>query len=111
MPANPFTSVVARSLRVLVGVAALGDALAFAQSPPPVSAPEVAWRPPVLRVEGAEQPVRIESLRIDVGVAGGAAATTVRMVFFNPTSASSKASSSFRSRRARFPQHADGARR
>src|SRR4029077_16662276 len=57
---------------------------AFAQSPPPVSAPEVAWRAPVLRVDGAEQPIRVESLRIDVEVAGGAAATTVQMVFFNP---------------------------
>jgi hypothetical protein len=42
MPANPFTSVLARSLRVLGGVAAIAaGALAFAQSPPPVSMPAV----------------------------------------------------------------------
>ncbi|HEY3633521.1 MAG TPA: VIT domain-containing protein, partial [Caldimonas sp.] len=80
MPARSFHS----CLRVVVGVASMGGAIAFAQSPPPVSAPEVAWRAPVLRVEGAEQPVRIESLRVDVEVAGSAAATTVQMVFFNP---------------------------
>ena len=84
MPARSFLSSVTRPLRVLVGVASMGAAIAFAQSPPPLSAPEVAWRAPVLRVEGAEQPVRIESLRVDVEVAGGAAATTVQMVFFNP---------------------------
>jgi len=84
MSARSFLSSVTRPLRVLVGVASMGAAIAFAQSPPPLSASEVAWRAPVLRVEGAEQPVRIESLRVDVEVAGGAAATTVQMVFFNP---------------------------
>ena len=58
----------------------------FARSPPPpvVAPPVVAWRAPMLQVQGAEQPVRLASLQVDVEVAGGAAETRVQMVFFNP---------------------------
>ena len=74
-----------RALRALVAVLCTGGALAFAQSqPPPLSAPVVAWRPPVLQVQGAEQPIRLASLQLDVEVTGGAAETRVQMVFFNP---------------------------
>ena len=38
----------------------------------------------MLQVEGAEQPVRLASLQVDVEVVGGAAETRVQMVFFNP---------------------------
>ena len=38
----------------------------------------------MLQVQGAEQPVRLASLQVDVEVAGGAAETRVQMVFFNP---------------------------
>ena len=41
-------------------------------------------RAPVLQVSGAEQPVRLSTLNVDVEVAGGAVETRVRMVFFNP---------------------------
>ena len=40
----------------------------------------------MLQVQGAEQPVRLASLQVDVEVAGGAAETRVQMVFFNPNS-------------------------
>jgi tetratricopeptide (TPR) repeat protein len=42
------------------------------------------WRPPVLQVAGAEQPVRLQSLQVQVDVAGGIAQTRVQMEFFNP---------------------------
>lgn len=48
--------------------------------PPPIT----AWRPPSLQVQGAEQPVRLQSLQIDVEVSGGVAETRVVMEFFNP---------------------------
>src|SRR6188768_1253797 len=44
----------------------------------------ISWRAPMLQVQGAEQPVRLASLQVDVEVAGGAAETRVQMVFFNP---------------------------
>ena len=67
-------------VRIAIFIAAFATlAAANAQlAPLPVS------RTPVLQVSGAEQPVRLESLKIDVEVAGGAAETRVRMVFFNP---------------------------
>ena len=48
--------------------------------PPPIT----AWRPPRLVVQGAEQPVRLQSLQIDVEVSAGVAETRVTMEFFNP---------------------------
>ena len=68
-------------------------------SPPPAAAAALrvrASQPPsgvaadrrlaraALQVQGAEQPVRLASLQVDVEVAGGAAETRVQMVFFNP---------------------------
>ena len=73
--------------RTLVGAACAASALAFAQSPPvsTTAAPPInAWRAPTLQVQGAEQPVRLASLQVDVEVSGGAAETRVQMVFFNP---------------------------
>jgi len=58
---------------------------ALAQPRPQVAAPlPGGWRPPALVVAGAEQPVRLQSLRIDVEVAAGVAETRVQMEFFNP---------------------------
>ncbi|HSC64806.1 MAG TPA: VIT domain-containing protein [Caldimonas sp.] len=81
-----------RPLRALVGAASMTGALASAQLAPPVSAPlptsmgppVSTWRGPTLQVQGADQPVRLASLQVDVEVAGGAAETRVQMVFFNP---------------------------
>ena len=85
MPAHsPRSFLAPRALRAGIAAAGLGVAIAFAQSPPPTSAPIVAWRPPVLQVQGAEQPIRLASLQVEVEVAGGAAETRVQMVFFNP---------------------------
>src|SRR5450755_2390207 len=59
------------------------SAAASAHSPP--IAPGVPfWRPPVLLVQGAEQPVRLQALQLDVDVAGRIAQTRVRMDFYNP---------------------------
>ena len=85
MPAHsPRSFFVLRTLRAGIAAAGLGSAIAFAQAPPPLAAPNVAWRPPVLQVQGAEQPIRLASLQVEVEVAGGAAETRVQMVFFNP---------------------------
>ncbi len=46
--------------------------------------PAIAWRPPVLQVQGAEQPIRLQALKIDVEVSAGVAETRVQMEFFNP---------------------------
>ena len=56
--------------------------MASAQPRPAIEAPP--WRPPTLVVQGAEQPVRLRALKVDVEVAAGVAETTVRMEFFNP---------------------------
>ena len=50
-----------------------------APSPPPT-----AWRPPVLHVQVAEQPIRLQALKVDVEVSAGVAETRVQMEFFNP---------------------------
>jgi len=59
-------------------------ALACAQPRPEVMAPTVPWRQPLLQVQGAEQPVTMESLRLAVEISGGVAETRVEMVFRNP---------------------------
>ncbi|WP_432383329.1 VIT domain-containing protein [Duganella sp. P38] len=41
-------------------------------------------RTPLLRVQGAEQPVRLQSLKVEAALGGSMARTTLRMVFFNP---------------------------
>ncbi|MDQ6639808.1 MAG: hypothetical protein M3Z15_09130, partial [Pseudomonadota bacterium] len=77
-----------RHARAAIGAACMTGALALAQSAPPIAAPATppiaTWRAPTLQVQGAEQPVRLASLQVDVEVAGGAAETRVQMVFFNP---------------------------
>ena len=70
-----------RALLLFAGCAAA--VLAAAQQRPALEAPP-AWRPPALVVQGAEQPVRLRALRIDVEVAAGVAETRVQMEFFNP---------------------------
>jgi len=76
-----------RPLRDLVAVAAAAVAMASAMAQsPPVSIAPPAWRAPVLQVAGAEQPVRMTSLKVDVEVAAGVAETRVAMVFLNPNS-------------------------
>ena len=49
-----------------------------------VAPPPIAWRPPALVVAGADQPVRLRSLKVEVEVAAGVAETRVQMEFFNP---------------------------
>jgi Ca-activated chloride channel homolog len=77
---------VRRSRGLVVIAAAALVASALAQSPPPVSIAPPAWRAPVLQVAGAEQPVRLTSLKVEVEVAAGVAETRVQMVFLNPNS-------------------------
>lgn len=70
-------------LSFAAGLAATAGALA--QPLPQIAAPPPgAWRAPALVVAGADQPVRLQSLKVDVEVAGGVAATRVQMEFFNP---------------------------
>ncbi|MEO8526736.1 MAG: VIT domain-containing protein, partial [Caldimonas sp.] len=70
-------------LSFAVGLAATAGALAQPQ-PQIAASPPSAWRPPALIVMGADQPVRLQSLKVDVEVAGGVAETRVQMEFFNP---------------------------
>ena len=70
-------------LSLAAGLAATAGALAQPQ-PQFVAPPPTAWRPPALVVLGADQPVRLQSLKIDVEVAAGVAETRVQMEFFNP---------------------------
>ncbi len=67
-----------------VRIVLLLAALAAVASAHAQLAPAPVARAPVLRVSGAEQPVRLAALKVDVEVAGGAVETRVRMVFFNP---------------------------
>ncbi len=73
--------------RLLLSFAAgmAATAGAFAQPQPQfVAPPPIAWRPPALVVSGADQPVRLQALKIEVEVAAGVAETRVQMEFFNP---------------------------
>ena len=70
-------------LTLIAGLGATAGALAQPR-PQLVAPPPGGWRPPALVVAGAEQPVRLQSLRIDVEVAAGVAETRVQMEFFNP---------------------------
>jgi hypothetical protein len=72
-----------RSFLLAAGCAAA--ATAFAQ-PRPALEVAPAWRAPALVVAGAEQPVRLRALKVDVDVAAGVAETRVEMEFFNPNS-------------------------
>ncbi|NGZ83877.1 DUF2135 domain-containing protein [Duganella sp. SAP-35] len=40
--------------------------------------------PPLMVAQGAEQAIRLQSLKVDAALGGGMAQTTLRMVFFNP---------------------------
>lgn len=97
MPSSLRFPAARRRARAVVGAACLTGLVAFAPlaaatSPPPIAVtppvaitpPVATWRAPTLQVQGAEQPVRLASLQVDVEVAGGAAETRVQMVFFNP---------------------------
>ncbi len=86
MPARFNLRLVRRSRGLVVIAAAALVASALAQSPPPVSIAPPAWRAPVLQVTGAEQPVRLTSLKVEVEVAAGVAETRVQMVLLNPNS-------------------------
>ncbi|NYE60872.1 tetratricopeptide (TPR) repeat protein [Duganella sp. 1224] len=47
--------------------------------------PRPVWpMPPVMVVQGAEQPVRLQRLTVEAALGGSMAQTTLRMVFFNP---------------------------
>lgn len=78
------------SIRQFVFAAAVGSAAlaatpwALSQGVSAMAQPSIAWRPITLQVTGAEQPVRMEALRIDMEVAGGIAETRVQMTFLNP---------------------------
>jgi Ca-activated chloride channel homolog len=72
-------------LTLIAGLSATAGALAQPR-PQFVAPPPTGWRPPALVVSGADQPVRLQSLKVDVEVAGGVAETRVQMEFFNPNS-------------------------
>ncbi len=76
-------------LLLLVGAACAAFAAATTSLAQPrqhlaPSPPTTAWRPPVLQVSGAEQPIRLQALKVDVEVSAGVAETRVQMEFFNP---------------------------
>jgi tetratricopeptide (TPR) repeat protein len=71
-------------LRILLLAAACAVSTeSLAQRRAELEAPP-AWRPPTLAVQGADQPVRLRALKIEVEVAAGIAETRVQMEFFNP---------------------------
>ena len=75
------------STRLLLFVVTACAALAAAAQPRQhlvPSPPQTAWRPPVLQVQGAEQPIRLQTLKVDVEVSAGVSETRVHMEFFNP---------------------------
>ena len=72
-------------LTLIAGLSASAGALAQPR-PQFVAPPPSGWRPPALVVAGADQPVRLQSLKVEVEVAGGVAETRVQMEFFNPNS-------------------------
>jgi len=77
-----------RRTAILTLAAGCGAATGALGQPRPevVAPPPGGWRPPVLVVGGADRPVRLRLLRIDVEVAAGVAETRVQMEFFNPNS-------------------------
>src|SRR5689334_23631803 len=70
----------------LLSLAAAAAAIAQPRPPTALGMPPALdiWRPPVLVAAGAEQPVRLQALQVEVDVAGRIAQTRVRMTFFNP---------------------------
>ena len=71
-------------LTLIAGLGATGTGVLAQPRPQLVAPPPGGWRPPALVVAGADLPVRLQSLRIDVEVAAGVAETRVQMEFFNP---------------------------
>ncbi len=74
--------ILSRLLRIVA--AALLAAPALATTPPPIGRPPAVLPPPRLVVQGAEIPVRLESVSVTTQVAGRLAQTSVELVFFNP---------------------------
>ena len=70
-----------RSFVASVAASLAAGASAQIVSPLPVA---TSGRRPLLEVAGAEQPVRLEALEVDVDAAGSAARSRVRMTFYNP---------------------------
>ena len=75
-----------RRTAILTLIAGLSAGALAQPRPQFVAPPPSGWRPPALVVAGADQPVRLQSLKVDVEVAGGVAETRVQMEFFNPNS-------------------------
>ena len=75
-----------RFLFVVAACAAFAAATTTLAQPRPhlVPPPPPTWQPPVLQVSGAEQPIRLQALKLDVEVSAGVAETRVQMEFFNP---------------------------
>ena len=75
-----------RFLFVVAACAAFAAATTTLAQPRPhlVPPPPPTWQPPVLQVSGAEQPIRLRALKLDVEVSAGVAETRVQMEFFNP---------------------------
>ncbi|MYN40857.1 DUF2135 domain-containing protein [Duganella sp. FT109W] len=65
-------------------VAGLAQAQIQEQRAPKPLLPSPPVAPPLMVVTGAEQPVRLQSLKVDAALRGSMAQTTLRMVFFNP---------------------------
>ena len=68
----------------VIAIAMLAAGLAQAQEQRAAEPMTLRARAPRLVVQGAEQPVRLQSLKVDAALSGSMAQTTVRMVFFNP---------------------------
>ena len=77
-----------RSLFVVAACAAFAAATSTVAQPRqhlvPSLPPTATWQPPVLRVQGAEQPIRLRALKVDVEVSAGVAETRLQIEFFNP---------------------------
>ena len=77
-----------RSLFYVAACAAFAAATSTVAQPRqhlvPSLPPTATWQPPVLRVQGAEQPIRLQALKVDVEVSADVAETRVQMEFFNP---------------------------
>ena len=76
----------ARTTRLFLFVIAACASVAASAQPRQhlVPPPPTTWRPPLLHVQGAEQPIRLQALKVDVEVSAGVSETRVQMEFFNP---------------------------
>jgi hypothetical protein len=74
-----------RAALIAGGLGAAAIALPVgARQPRSAPAPAAIVAPLAIEVPGAEQPVRLESLKVETEVAGGVAETRIEMVFLNP---------------------------